>query len=59
MISVAKERGLDARAITRTHYQYDRQRGWGWDEEESFEMCMHNDIGEKVQLFPQPPLKWQ
>ncbi|KFX95563.1 hypothetical protein V490_03792 [Pseudogymnoascus sp. VKM F-3557] len=52
MISIVKEMGLDARVIHRTHYEYVRQRGWGWDEEESFEMCMHNDIGEKVQLFP-------
>lgn len=52
MARLGTEVGVVVRGLHRTHYAYDEQQGWGWDEEVSFEPCMHNYIGERVQGFP-------
>ncbi|KFY16611.1 hypothetical protein V492_01209 [Pseudogymnoascus sp. VKM F-4246] len=52
VIGIAEEVGINARALALPHYAYDKERGWGWDQDVSFETCMHNGIGERVQVWP-------
>ncbi|OBT84756.1 hypothetical protein VE02_06316 [Pseudogymnoascus sp. 03VT05] len=52
LITLAEEVGVNARAVSLEENSYVKERGWGWDEEARFEMCMHNSMGERVQLLP-------
>lgn len=54
VISIAEDIEMDARAVHLPHYTYVKERGWGWNEEVSFETCMHNSTGERVQVWPKP-----
>ncbi|KFY73988.1 hypothetical protein V499_05936 [Pseudogymnoascus sp. VKM F-103] len=52
LISLAEEVGVSASAVSLQENSYVKERGWGWDEEVSFEMCVHNRMGERVQVLP-------
>ncbi|OBT71227.1 hypothetical protein VF21_09901 [Pseudogymnoascus sp. 05NY08] len=53
LITLAEEVGVDARAVSLQENLYVKERGWGWNEEAKFEMCMHNNtMGERVQVLP-------
>ncbi|KFZ14939.1 hypothetical protein V501_02961 [Pseudogymnoascus sp. VKM F-4519 (FW-2642)] len=52
LISLAEEMGVNARAVSLEENSYVKERGWGWNEEASFEMCVNNSMGERVQVLP-------
>ncbi|KAL5345958.1 hypothetical protein ACLOAV_008988 [Pseudogymnoascus australis] len=56
VIRVAEEMGVDARVISLPQDEYVKQRGWGWDEEVSFETCAYDSMCERVQVLPLPNL---
>ncbi|KFY27876.1 hypothetical protein V493_03246 [Pseudogymnoascus sp. VKM F-4281 (FW-2241)] len=54
LISLAETMGVHVRAVGLPENTYTGERGWEWDEEERFASCMHNSVGERVQVLPEP-----
>ncbi|OBT43958.1 hypothetical protein VE00_04624 [Pseudogymnoascus sp. WSF 3629] len=52
LITLAEEVGVNARAVSLQENSYVKERGWGWNEEARFEMCVHNSMEERVQVLP-------